>query len=226
MTKTNFAGIAPREWQGVRPSFNADGRFQADVTCHVCQVVDTWTASKMPGPHVTIAKLRQRGWSIDRRRATCPPCSGSKRKDDPMTKTPQPVLRAVASTAADQATTPPSEAAKVQRRLAYTAVEDAYDEGARRYRPGHTDDTIAATVGCAPKLVASIRDEFFGPAAPPEPPEVAALRADIAETLATARAMRAEGEGMAARATRIEERAAAEAKRLDQLAGDFGWSQA
>ena len=168
---------------------------------------------KMLPPDALKRKLSNRGWLLGKR-LTCPDC---KRKKPMPTEAPAPILR----TATD--TVSPSEAAKVQRRLAYTAVEDAYDEKRRCYKPGNTDASIAATVGCAANLVAGIRDEFFGPATIPEPPEVAALRKDIAEMLDTARAMQAEGRGMATRATNVENKAKALTERVDALVKSNGW---
>lgn len=52
--------------------------------------------------------------------------------------------------------------AKKAHRLVMGALEDFYDEAKKRYRPGHTDQSIADEVGVAPAAVAKVREEFFG----------------------------------------------------------------
>ena len=71
----------------------------------------------------------------------------------------------------------PTDAAKAQRRMVYMALEDAYDEAGKHYKPTHTDETVAKVVGCAIQLVSKVRDEFFGPNGPPD--EIAAIKLEV-----------------------------------------------
>lgn len=74
-----------------------------------------------------------------------------------------------------------SDEARLAKRLVVAELEDHYDDKAKRYRAGHCDASIARTTGIAEAVVAKIRDEFFGPTAPPEPPELTRLRESIAD---------------------------------------------
>lgn len=62
----------------------------------------------------------------------------------------------------------PSEPNGRQKRLIILALEDAYDDTAKNYRKGRSDQTVAAECGdgISPEWVAQIRDEMFGPAGP------------------------------------------------------------
>lgn len=124
----------------------------------------------------------------------------------------------------------PSDAARAQRRLAFIAIEEVYDDVALRYRPGHSDASIAKAIGCAEGLVATVRAENYGPAAPPEPPEVSRLRQDIAALAGSIKILEADvadlQQSAAALTATLREQEAARVSlltRLDRLCSDLGW---
>lgn len=81
----------------------------------------------------------------------------------------------------------PTEDAKAVHRKVYDAIDAVYDAERSRYTRGlngwHSDDSIAKSVGCAPALVAKVREEFFGQAIPPEEPteEIKSLQSNMAQ---------------------------------------------
>lgn len=180
------------------------------------------TLDRMLPPDAMPRQLAQRGWRIERRKATCPDCVTKEKKT--MSVQPAPVLRAV-----DTPATPPSEGAKMQRRLAYTAIEDVYDEKLRTYTKGASDAGIAAVVGCSENLVAGIREEFFGPAAMPEPPEVIALREDHAAVIeaiaAVRRDMASVRSSFETTLADLDKKATGIGHRLDNAAQANGWKR-
>lgn len=58
-------------------------------------------------------------------------------------------------------------------------LEECYDEKNARYKDGFSDETVAKETGAAPKFVAQLREEFYGPMGEPE--ELARLRTEFAE---------------------------------------------
>lgn len=148
------------------PSYR-DGRFVAEMTCAICGRADRWTAAVQPRASVILKKIAARGWRTGRR-LTCPTCT-AKPKEKPVSK-----LTVVPTPDAPE----PSGAAKRVKRLIYMALEDYYDDDAKRYRDGHSDASIATEVGASEKYVATIRETDFGPLA--EPSEVAEVRTALA----------------------------------------------
>lgn len=92
----------------------------------------------------------------------------------PDTDKPRPHVSAAGTTA-----TGPTADARAVRRMIYLALEDAYSEAGRRYKQGHNDATVAKVAECHENAVAKVREEFFGPAEPPLPHEVAELIARV-----------------------------------------------
>lgn len=119
-------------------------------------------------PDFVAKRMLAKGWTIGSR-LCCPEHSRQKKKAAPAPRktTPQP--------AKTEDTEPMS--------TANTAPITTSDEArlAKRYRPGHSDANIAKVTGIAEVTVAKIRDEFFGPSAPPEPAEFTRLRDSIAD---------------------------------------------
>jgi len=127
-----------------------------------------------PGLHPEgVAKaMLAKGWTIGRT-MTCPNCQRPKRDKSMHTKPTTSTIPAEPAVAAS-----PSESAKRAHRMVFMALEDYYDEGAKRYKPGYTDAKIAETTGAAVAYVVKIRSEYFGGLA--EPTEVADLKAQLA----------------------------------------------
>lgn len=66
--------------------------------------------------------------------------------------------------------------AKISRKV-FSLLDEHFDEGARLYHPGWSDDEIAKEACCAPGVVERLRREAFGPLA--EDPKLKALRDDF-----------------------------------------------
>lgn len=219
-----FGRINPKEWEGLDVSFEG-GRFVAIARCaHPdCMAAERWSARSMAGPEVTLTKFRLKRWGFKHRQPYCPEHMRPRKDKAPMPApdTSRPALSLAADNDAPKLT--PSDAAKVQRRMVYMAVEDAYDEDAKRYKPGHTDDTVSKAVGAPVALVGKVREEFFGPAAPPEPPEVRALREEFQALSASAASTKSEAEALHRKAAEQAVMAVGLERRLDRLCGSLGW---
>jgi hypothetical protein len=60
-------------------------------------------------------------------------------------------------------------AAKRVKRLVFQCLEDAYDDIGKRYRDGHSDQTVAEATQAAIEFVRQVLEEDFDPlSAPPE----------------------------------------------------------
>lgn len=154
--------VARSDLAPIEPLFRA-GRFVAAITCDGCGARDEWSALNMPRPDVVRKKIEARDWSL-RKGATCPDC---------LAKSKEKTLTVVKIADAK-----PSDNAKVAERLLIRVMEDeAYDETARRYKPGFSDARMAADTGLSEKHVAAVRERLFGPAG--EPDEVTELRRAI-----------------------------------------------
>lgn len=144
------------------------GAMIARVICDQCGGKEEWRIAKLPEPDIVQRHFKVRGWII-KRRATCPECNAKKEK--PMAT----VTRIEPKPAAPVAN---SDAARKNKRLVIVALEDYFDEAARRYRDGRTDEAVAKELDLAPGFVAMVREEFYGKLA--EPDEIADLRERIA----------------------------------------------
>lgn len=139
------------------------GALHARVTCNTCDVHrDVALPKVLPAPPVVRKRIEALGWII-RKRAICPTCSpAAKRKATPMNTTLKPITQPVVAPAPH--TIPiASDAAKRTKRLVFQALEDAYDDVGRKYRPGHSDETVAKETTAAIEFVRQIREADFGP---------------------------------------------------------------
>lgn len=62
----------------------------------------------------------------------------------------------------------PSHDAKRAKRVAVQWLDECFDAEAGQFKGGMSDKTIATEVGVAEKVVAELREEFFGPIREPE----------------------------------------------------------
>lgn len=130
-----------------------------------------------------LKKLLKSGWSHIKNTLRCPACEARRKAlaHEESKKLAQQVGRAesVGENAMKAAvnTTPKMPEPK-QKRLIIIALEDAYDDAAKRYRGGATDKTVADELGggIMPGWVSDIREEMFGPAGNEE---VDALRVEM-----------------------------------------------
>lgn len=180
----------------------------------VCACCNSKTEKKYDHAWPDGQKLRRfftnLGWRLSTR-AVCPICESKSRRQKstlPHTKDMRMVSIPSSVINISSASAPPTDAAKEQRRMAYTAIEAAYDEVKKRYYIGNTDATIAEEVGCAVALVAKVRDEFFGVNGPPD--EVELIKLDII-------ALQRENSTLIERLSKNE-------ARLNALCKKHGWS--
>jgi hypothetical protein len=142
-----------------------------------------------PDPGQVHRKAVGMGWAITKGKLRCPSCE-AKRK----AASAKPQWLAAAETAIKQEaemakTEAKTESASVtpirrptpkQERLIILALEDAYDDTAKRYRGSATDKTLADDLGDGVMFgwVAEIRERLFGPSGGNE--EIEAIKAEIA----------------------------------------------
>lgn len=151
--------------------------------------------------------LADRGWTLKGKRITCPTCTTSQKEareaerkatimDKTTTSTPALTLVGAAEPNAQ-----PSDAARAVKRQIMHWLDEAYDTAAQHYRPGFSDASVARETSAAEAHVAKLREEFYGPAAPPMPPEIAAIATALNKQI-----------------LQIEERKAERRKALDDIA--------
>lgn len=175
------------------------------LTLHVpCEkgghVVDVPVRSGLP-PDVIAKQMLNKGWSFGSR-LSCPECGRRRAKSNPDSK-----KIAMSTTDKPQA----SDAARKAKRLVYQALEDAYDDVAKRYRNGWSDDRVAKETGAAPAFVKQIREQDFGPLG--EPVELASLRHEVDALRAEASASNAD----------LIRRVDALAQKLTNICRQNGW---
>lgn len=177
--KELIARIPAREWRGLVPEW-AGGRLRVALTCSKCGEQDHWSATRVLSPSTIIPKVIQLGWQVGGK-LVCPACLAhhSKPKNQnnvvemkPMKPVSIPPLKPTEEPSpkllADQ---------KRNKRLVILALEDDFDEAARRYRPDKSDDTIAKELGLSPGFIKNVREEFYGQIAEPE--EISRFRNEI-----------------------------------------------
>lgn len=181
-------------------------------------------------PNGTVRHMLATGWTIGRRKLKCPDCQPKKspgrvahmkrlnearvgvearlaksrtsEEQSPMSEEQQPFI--VATPAAGHA-----------KRLIYLALEDAYDEVAKRYKTGYSDASIAAEVGMAEALVKTIREESYGPLG--EPPELTTLRGELTRAMGTLGQVRAAANACGTEVERIR-------LRMESICSKHGWA--
>lgn len=172
--KSIISKIPAREWRGLVPAFEG-GRLKVAMTCHLCGTTDHWTAAQMVGPQTALPKVIQMGWRADGK-VTCPACIAAKRKKPEGKVVPMKLVTPVATAGEVDL-----DQMKKHKRLVILALEDYFDEAARRYREGKTDKVIAEELDLSEAFVAKVREEFYGAIAEPE--EIVWFRTQIATCL-------------------------------------------
>lgn len=122
--------------------------------------------------------------------------------------------------AAGRPTPASSDAARLAKRFVIAALEDHYDDVNKRYKPGHSDKTIAKEAGCAEAVVADLREDMFGPIG--EPDEFSDLRAKIAAAEAACESILAE---FTAKAKQAHSLVTGLAQELERVAIANGWKR-
>ena len=157
------------------------GEEQAFCTCDACGSEITIKARHGDGrarkgsplPNVmtihseaaVIEALGRYGWAFVKGKLRCKSCE-EKRREKSRHDTERAIEMATVTTKQTQAAMSPREPTGPQKRLIILALEDAYDDAAKRYKGAATDATVAADLGggVMPGWVTAIREEMFGPA--------------------------------------------------------------
>lgn len=156
------------------------------VTCDYERKATDW----LPNEGQIVRKLQSYGWSQVKGVLRCPKCE-ARRKQKGVAADAKPVLVEIQKEPElmAQNVTSLREPTSKQIRLIILALEDAYDDTAKRYRGAHTDKSIAQEIGDAimPGWVAHQREKLFGPAGNEElakiKAEVNAVKADFASKI-------------------------------------------
>lgn len=165
-------------------------------------IVDFHIAGNMP-PDFVAKKMMQAGWTVGSK-LICPDCNPKKRTPE----MPEDNIAVALPIDAPRA----SPAAGKAKRLVYMSLEDYYDEPQKRYKPGHSDATIAKEAGISEAAVKAIREESYGPIG--EPVDVTEFRDALVEFR---KDIAAQGVAAAQAITALE-------RRLDALVKKNGWA--
>lgn len=171
--KSIIAKIPAREWRGLVPYWEG-GRLQVPLKCHSCGNTDHWSASQMLSPARVVPKIIRLGWQADGR-LTCPACLALKHHRTEGKVIPMKPMQIVPTLKGQE--TSSADAAKKNKRLVIAALEDYFDETARRYRDSKTDKAVADELNVAEEFVIKVREELFAELAEPE--EIVAFRSQI-----------------------------------------------
>jgi len=225
MGHRGVAAISERELDGLTAKM-VSGRVRVTATCVLCGKDQHWDTATVFDHSAMVAKVRRTGWKTGRGKVACLPCQ-NKKKEKNVSKpvAAAPAVVAVSNEAADAAMPKvvASEAAKRAKRMAYMALIDYYDDAAKRYKPGHSDASIAAEVGCAEVVVAKIREDDFGPLGTPT--EITQLIAELGQARAQVARLREEGAGLIAKIEVICKSVTALEQRFSAACVKNGWKQ-
>lgn len=170
-----------------------DGRIRkyTEIECGKCGQTG---ATEMNGPashappEVVRKKFQQQGWKVGRtaRQDRCPDCleaarNDRKKIDMPKTAPVPPQTREVRKEAGNvvaisktgvatkMAEEPMPEGgvppmSRTDRRIIFGDIDEVYESEDAGYQPGHSDETVAKTLGVRVEWVRQVRTEMFGPA--------------------------------------------------------------
>ncbi len=151
-----------------------------------CSYEGTWKSSRGTRPSAKEAnrKAVSKSWAIVKDGLFCPACDAKRRAASAKPKWLQDAEVMVTKEANMAKTetasvTPIRKPTPKQERLIILALEDAYDDQAKRYKGKETDKTIADDLGDGIMFgwVAEVRERLFGPTGRNE--EIEAIQAEI-----------------------------------------------
>lgn len=154
---------------------------RANLVCDTCSRSEVIACSYdklgfrawQPSRGQALTKAKAKGWAEIKGDLVCPACEAKRKAihnsgEKPMTEKTTATVTDIRKPTGKQ------------KRLITLALEDAYDDAAKRYKGQATDKTIADELGDGIMFgwVAEIREECFGPSGENE--EIAAIRREIA----------------------------------------------
>lgn len=171
-------------------------RIVCDECCRsdvvACRYVgDTSRGNNRPDMGQVNKKAMGKGWSVAKGKLICPACTAKRKaakavpkwlKDAELiaeTQQEKPTMTKTEAKPETASITSIRRPTPKQERLIILALEDAYDDQAKRYRGNNTDKTIADDLGDGVMFgwVAEVRERLFGPSGGNE--EIEAIRAEI-----------------------------------------------
>lgn len=159
-----------------------DGREAARFVCTTCEakaeLPAVRTGSGKMNNEASVKRAEQAGWRIAQSRTVCPRCvaarAASAKGEQPGPKPTHPISEVVSM--ADTKAREPS----TQERMKIRAILDKhFDDGAGCWLDGYSDQKAGEEAGVPWALVTRIREAAYGPIR--VDPEVAALRAEMAQ---------------------------------------------
>ena len=170
-------------------AIDGKGVNRADAVCDECGRIETVTCDYsresggawIPNEGQIIKKISGHGWALVKARLHCPACEAKRKAAAAARRESDMQAKVEAKTATVR------EASGPQKRLIILALEDAYDDGAKRYKGAATDASVAQGLGdgIMPGWVSAIREEMFGPAGNEE---IEAIKREIAAMVESANA--------------------------------------
>jgi hypothetical protein len=202
------------------------GRSSVDIPCAVCGawIEDAFhSANRMP-PAKVAKSLKVRGWYIGNsaNKHICPEHGKDRKEMDnkPTHLKAVPSAQGSSTMAMVVADVRATDKAKQAKRLAIDWLGEAFDVEAGQYKDATiTDASIGKDVGLSEKIVADLREEFFGPMKAPT--EVRALMNEVRAAEAKGTALAAE---FTAKMADVQKDISAIDKRLDALVLKKGWA--
>lgn len=151
--------------------------FSSAVCCQCGAIDNIPISSRTPlPPEVIVKKMQARGWVMGQKRKhdLCPKCVAKRAKDAKVTNITDYQQKPIQP----PATTAPTAISREGKRLVILALEDHYVDSSKGYETGWSDERIAKDLNVPRKLVADIREEFYGPELDAE---VAKIRNELLE---------------------------------------------
>tara|TARA_Y100001938_G_scaffold150301_1_gene240585 strand:+ start:5537 stop:6202 length:666 start_codon:yes stop_codon:yes gene_type:complete len=115
---------------------------------------------RMP-PDKAKVHLQNKGWRFWGKKTRCPTHNEKQQSEEKqVVEVPSEVAAVVTQSSTD---------AKAAKRQAFLWLDEVFDEDHGRYKPGHSDETVAKETGLSERAVAELREEFgFEIKEPPE----------------------------------------------------------
>jgi hypothetical protein len=159
---------------------NAHRTYQT-AKCSECNAFENLPMTGKNGlpPEVIVKKMQQRGWVMGHRRRhdLCHDCA-AKKASRPKVERLAHYQKQIVESDTMKLAEPPRQPTREEKRLIVLAIEDHYDDKARGYTDGWSDEKVATDLNVPRKWVSDLREEFYGPAIDPE---LAALDRQVKE---------------------------------------------
>lgn len=134
------------------------------ITCAACGGSEDLVMPKISAipPEIQVKKFVERGWEVGSapRLDFCPACQPKRNKR--MARRPRGATQEAEPVVVDIALAPPAPTGRMIAEL-YMVLDDCYDLAEKDYKPGCSDELVAAQVNLPVAVVAERRAKDFGP---------------------------------------------------------------